>query len=146
MIIYIDMDGVLCDYNSAYKAALSHQPHILYPQSEYGFYIGLKPLEHAIESVNKLIQSPAYDVYILTSPSVKNPACYIEKRLWVEKYFDLDLARKFIISPNKGLFKGDILIDDHITGWGQENFEGEVWHFGGEQFPNWHSILKKLNL
>lgn len=32
------------------------------------------------------------------------------------------------------------MIDDCTEGRGQENFEGEVLHFGSEDFPDWLSI------
>ena len=51
------------------------------------------------------------------------------------------MVRKLIISPNKGLNKGDYLIDDNKSGRGQENFEGELIHFGTEGLYNWAEIL-----
>ena len=87
-----------------------------------------------------------YDVYILTSPAVRNPASYIEKRLWIEKYFNLEFTRKLIISSNKGLLRGDILIDDHKEGWGQDGFKGQFIHFGSTQYPDWNQVLKQLTV
>jgi len=46
-----------------------------------------------------------------------------------------------IISPNKGLNKGDYLIDDNDSGKGQENFEGELLKFGGKEFGDWAKVL-----
>ena len=144
MIIHIDMDGVISDFQSAKKAALKAHPSILEPHLEYGFYMSLAPIKDAISSVQYLIEETPHDIYILTAPAVRNPASYIEKRLWIEKYFNTELARKLIISPNKGLLKGDILIDDHQTGWGQQHFEGQLYHFGGADYPDWSSILNQL--
>ncbi len=36
VIVYIDMDDVLCAFTSARLAALSACPEIKYPQSQYG--------------------------------------------------------------------------------------------------------------
>jgi hypothetical protein len=36
----------------------------------------------------------------------------------MEKYFGLEFTGKLIISPNKGLLKGDILINELISGRG----------------------------
>ena len=86
-----------------------------------------------------------FTIYILTAPSIKNPLCYIEKRLWIEDNFGLEMVKKLIISPNKGLNKGDYLIDDNEFGKGQENFEGKLIHFGSEEFINWKQILEYFN-
>jgi hypothetical protein len=42
------------------------------------------------------------------------------------------------------LLKGDILIDDLISGRGQENFEGEVMQFGSVSFPDWKTVMAQL--
>lgn len=134
-IIYIDMDDVLAQYSISFSRAIKNNPSIQFPQSQPGFFVDLIPVDGAINAVNKLRRN--YDVYILTAPSVKNPLCYTEKRLWIEKYFDLDFCHKLIICSNKGLLKGDYLIDDNITGKGQENFEGKLIQFGTDDCMDW---------
>lgn len=144
MIIYVDMDDVLCDYRGAFEQARTKVPEIVYPQSQYGFFANLAPIKDAVESVNELIASPQFDVYVLTAPSPKNPLSYTEKRVWIEKYFGQTFTEKLIISPNKGLLKGDILIDDITQGKGQESFEGQLIHFGSAEFPDWKSVMQYL--
>ena len=107
--IYIDMDGVLCDYYTAYKETLKNNPDIKFPQSQYGFFRNLKPIKNALRSVEYLMRQRIFDVYILTAPSVNNPLCYSEKREWVEKYMGMKMVERLIISPNKGLNKGNCL-------------------------------------
>ena len=141
MIVYIDMDDVLCDYTAAFNKAIKEMPSIAFPQSQYGFYANLAPITGAIESVQKLINSEGFDPYILTAPSTRNPFSYTEKRVWIEKYFGIEFTEKLIISPNKGLLKGDILIDDLISGRGQESFEGQIMQFGSVSYPNWKAVM-----
>lgn len=141
-IIYVDMDEVLADFYKSYQDKILLNPSIRFPQAEYGFFANLEPIKDSIESVKALIATDIFDVYILTAPSVRNPLCYTEKRVWIEKYFGIDFCEKLIISPNKGLNKGDYLIDDNNTGKGQESFEGKLIHFGSETFPNWVSVVK----
>ena len=143
-IIYVDMDGVLCDYMASYTLALAKEPRIQFPQSQYGFFRNLKPIKEAIESVQLLQQMGRYELYILTAPSIENPLCYTEKRDWVETHLGMDMVAKLIISPNKGLNKGHFLIDDHQFGRGQEHFEGKLLHFGSPSFPNWPAIVDFL--
>lgn len=144
MIIYIDMDDVLCDYTGAHKAALARNPGIKFPQSQFGFFEKLEPLDGAIEVVNLLIAADEYKPYVLTAPSTRNPFSYTEKRVWIERKFDYSFVSNLIICSNKGLLKGDLLIDDNISGKGQENFEGRIIHFGSTDFPNWLAVRKEL--
>jgi len=140
MIIYIDLDDVLCDYSGAFNHAIALTPAISFPQSQYGFYANLAPIVGAIEFVTMLRQDVRFDPYILTAPSFHNPMSYTEKRVWVEKHFGIEFTPHLIICNNKGLLKGDILIDDQVNGRGQEHFEGELIHYGSEQYPDWRAI------
>lgn len=146
MIIHIDMDDTLCDFAGAFHYKVWQNPAIQYPQSQYGFFANLQPLTGAVSAVKALIASPLYDPHILTAPSVKNPLCYTEKRIWIETHFGIEFTEKLIISPNKALIKGDILIDDNIQGKGQDQFEGRLIHFGSPEFPDWAAIRKELGV
>ena len=138
--IYVDMDNVLCDYQSAYDKALKDNPEIIYPQSQYGFFRNLKPMPSAKE-IFKLL-SDKFDVWILTAPSVQNPLCYSEKREWVETYLGYDAAKRLIISPDKSLLIGDYLIDDIEEGRAKQNeFNGVQIVFGIEPYYNWIDVL-----
>jgi len=145
-IVYIDMDDTLCDLQTAAKAAKERNPKMPYPQAEYGFYASFDPLPGAIEAVSKLYCSEEYEPWILTAPSLVNPLCYTEKRVWVEKHLGMRMVERLIISPNKALLKGEFLIDDNVIGKGQDGFEGKLIHFGSDLTPSWRSILDLLNL
>ncbi|MFK7970743.1 MAG: hypothetical protein AB8F95_10260 [Bacteroidia bacterium] len=140
-IIYIDMDDVLCDFSGRSAARKAQTPSIAYPQTQYDFFRSLEPLPDAIESVSYLKKHPQFDIYILTAPSVYNPMCYTEKRMWVEDHLGMDMVKRLIINPHKHLNKGDYLIDDHASGSGQDMFEGKLLHFGSPSFPNWKAVI-----
>lgn len=142
MVVYVDLDGVLADYHGAYGEARLLNPETKYPQSVPGFFTGLHPIDGAVEGFHYLSQS--HDTYILTAPSIMNPHSYTEKRLWVEEHLGFDATEKLIICSNKGLLKGDILIDDNIGGKGQEYFEGELIKFDRNIEGAWKQIIKKL--
>lgn len=139
--IYIDMDGVLCDYDASYAIQKVTNISIKYPQSILGFYENLVPLYGAVEAFNTL--SKNYDVWILTRPSVKNLHCYTEKAIWVKKYLGEKALDKLIISCDKSLLRGDYLIDDQV-GFGQEEFEGELIRFGKHPYNNWEKVTNYL--
>lgn len=132
------MDRTICDYDSQMEIYRAKYPNTEFPQSIRGYFSTMKPLPKAIEAVNKLRECGKYEVYILTAPSVKNPFCYTEKRLWIEHYFDMDLVENLIIAKNKCLVKGDYLIDDKPHGY------DEQIHFGSDEFPDWDTVLNKF--
>ncbi len=145
-IVYIDMDDTLCDFKSAFLKAVEENPAIEYPQSQYRFFANLQPIDGAIEAVKALIDSEQYDPFILSAPSVRNPLSYAEKREWIEAQFGYNFCKKLILCAHKGLLLGDVLIDDNVKGKGQDQFVGELIHFGSQKFPHWNSVRKELGI
>ena len=139
--IYVDMDGVLCDFYGAYKKSIERYPEQKYPQASWGYFLKLEEIKDAVESFKKLQEK--YDVWILTRPSFRNVNCFTEKAQWVWDHLGFDVLEKTIMSGDKSLLKGDYLIDDQ-NGAGQDKFEGEWIHFGSEKFPNWKSVIDYL--
>lgn len=144
IIVHIDMDDTLANYSQAHKEALAKNPKVGYPQSQYGFYTKLAPLQGAFEALAYLRDSEVFEPYIATAPSFMNPMSYTEKRVWIEEHGGEYYIERFAITPNKGLLKGDILIDDLDCGRGQELFEGTLFHFGTEGFSNWDEVMLAL--
>ena len=136
--LYVDMDGVLCDYKKLYDSERESNPTQPYPQSQFGFFLNLESIPFAIDSINHLQKH--FDVWILTRPSTKNLNCYTEKAKWIFDHLGQDIVDKLILCPDKALLKGDYLIDDKI--W--SGFEGEQIHFGQGQFQNWNSVVEYL--
>ena len=139
--VYVDMDGVLCDFLHSYLMWKKNHPQIEYPQSQFGFFSNLKPIENAIESYKELEKH--FDVYILTRPSIYNLMCYTEKADWINRHLGFDVLENLIIACDKSLLKGDYLIDDTVQA-GQLDFEGEFIQFASDKFKDWKSILKYL--
>ena len=137
------MDGVLCDYQGAHDRERIADPAEPWPQRFAGFFQNLVPMPGALAAFRTLFALPGFDVHILTAASVNNPFSYSEKRLWVENHLGFDLCKRLNIAPDKSLFKGDFLIDDHAAGRGQENFEGELMHFGSARWPDWQAVLAR---
>ncbi len=146
MRVYIDMDGVLCDFETAFARDKALFTDTAYPQSREGFYLNLSLIPGAQDAMNVLLTADNIDPFILTAPSIYNPLSYTEKRLWVEKHLGFKWVRRLIISPDKSLLKGDVLIDDHNSGRGQEGFEGRLLHFGSQQCPDWKTVLSTIPL
>jgi 5'(3')-deoxyribonucleotidase len=136
MIVYIDLDDTICNYRKRYEE-LKIREGITYPQSLPNFYTFMKPIDGAIDAVREIHM--LHSMYILTAPSPYNLHTYSGKAQWVEKYLGFEILKNLIICPNKGLLKGDVLIDDRISGYGQEYFSGEII-----KFDHWNITLNKL--
>lgn len=139
--IFIDLDGVLCNFYKAAKKALTDNPEQRYPQSQWGFFLKLEEIEGAVESFRILEEK--FDVWILTRPSFRNVNCFTEKAQWVWDHLGFEVLEKTIMCGDKSLLKGDYLIDDTNTA-GQSEFEGEWIHFRSKDFPNWEAVTNYL--
>ena len=111
-IIYVDMDGVLVDFESGIKKA---EPDLLtFYKGQYDniphIFLWMDPMPGAIESFKALQEK--YDVYILTTAPWKNETALQDKKDWLNKYFGDLIKKKVIFSHHKELLIGDYLIDD----------------------------------
>jgi 5'-nucleotidase len=142
-IILIDMDGVLCDFDKRASELADEgvKPHELFKHPNA--YRDLEPIPGAIEAWIALQEK--YETYILSTPPWTNADGWAEKRLWVEKYLGETAKKKLILSHNKGIIKGDYLIDDRIAN-GVGDFTGEHIHFGTDSFPDWETVLAYFEL
>tara|TARA_X000000368_G_C22757224_1_gene591037 strand:+ start:143 stop:589 length:447 start_codon:yes stop_codon:yes gene_type:complete len=142
-ILYFDMDNVLVDFPSAFpkvspklldefEGRLDEIPNI---------FSLMEPLTGAIEAFQ--ILSKKFDSYLLSTAPWENSSAWSDKNEWVKKYLGGSAYKRLILSHNKHLNIGDYLIDDR-TANGAGQFTGEHIHFGSEQFPDWHSVLKYL--
>ena len=119
-IIYLDMDGVLVDFESALKRV---SPELLDKfAGEYdnipGVFALMDPMPGALEAVDALKEK--YDLYVLSSSPWENPTALGDKLAWVKEYFGGDgreniFFRKVVFSSVKHLSQGDILIDDRTA-------------------------------
>ena len=141
--ILIDQDGVLANYSRRLieivareypderqfaEEELTHfDTHLHYsPENQSaidkialrpGFFESLEPVEGALEALHELVSS-GYDVRICTAPKKSYQYCVTEKLSWIERYLGKDFVRRTILTRDKTLVRGSILIDDkpHVEG------------------------------
>ena len=143
-ILYIDMDGVLVDFQSGIDLLPKNiQIEYLGREDEAPGIFGLmKPYPYAIESFQKL--SKCYDTYILSTAPWDNSSAWSDKLNWVKTYLEKDAHKRLILSHNKNLNEGDYLVDDSPDRNGADKFKGELIHFQSKDFPDWKSVCSYL--
>ena len=141
MIIQIDMDGVLVDFQSGIDAmpkdlVREYDGHF---DNIPGIFSQMKPMEGAIEAFREL--SKNFNVFICSTAPWDNPTAWSDKIKWVQKYLGKEANRKLTLTHNKQLVIGDFLIDDR-TANGADRFQGEHIHFGTNgDYKDWDSVL-----
>ena len=137
MLILIDLDEPLADIERGFfenwRLRFPNEPYILqenrttfYPEDEYpqhlrekvsgiyyepGFYLNLPPVLGSIDALNEMLRL-GHDVMICTSPLSRYEDCVLEKYLWVEKHLGKDFVKRIVMTSDKTIVRGDILIDD----------------------------------
>ena len=141
--VYVDMDNVLVDFQSAFPK-LSKDVLEEYEDDKDdipGIFALMEPMPGAIESFKELVQH--FDTYILSTAPWNNPSAWSDKLLWVKENLGELASRRLILTHHKNLNTGDYLIDDR-TARGADKFAGEHVHFGTKKFPDWQSVMKYL--
>lgn len=171
--LLLDMDGPLADFDQRFwdLCQQNHWPlnidslddprrhrfmteNIINPQhrvmarnvvNETSWFAFLPVTEGATEGVPELMEH--FDVWVCTKPLEANRWCRDDKALWLARHFP-ELVDRLIIAPNKGMIRGDVLLDDapkpkwivdKATAWqpvifpAAFNGEGSMW---GE-LPHW---------
>jgi 5'-nucleotidase len=163
MIILVDMDGVLANFEEKfleiYRSLYPNLPYIpvnlrrrFHIREEYpkeledkvvsvwtkpGFYLSLDPIDKGLESINE-IKNKGHDVFICTSPLSTYENCVLEKYKWVEKYLGNNWVRNIIFTKDKTIVHGNLLIDDNplIKGIKNPSFEHIIYDCSYNKLEN----------
>ena len=138
--IFIDMAGVIADFESAAEAeALVKGVTKLSRPDLFVNYRALGVIDGAIEAVAKL--NADHEVFIASTPPWTRPEVWGHKREWIGEHFPY-LKRRIILTHRKDLLIGDILIDDSRYR-GQPDFQGEwFWFKKNWNNRNWEACLE----
>ena len=141
--LFIDMDGVIVDFLQSAKNSSEYDKYRHCLDKIPDVFLYAPPMEHAIDSVIKLIDSGKYEVYIASTAPWGNINSLSHKRIWIEKYFGDTLKKRLILTHRKDFLMGDYLIDDRTKN-GAGEFKGKLLHFGSQKFPDWKTVLLYL--
>lgn len=157
-ILYIDMDGVVADFELVMQQIAPHielgdngtLPYEVRSKlvdeavlNTPGFFEYLPLINGAKDAVFKLRDSGKYEIYFLSTPMCNVFHSYGGKREWLHISFGDWTEKRLILTHRKDLAIGDYLIDDRTRN-GAGEFKGELLFFAGEKYPNWESILNYL--
>lgn len=149
MILLADLDDTTVDWSGGYDGDLDLNPlleavprkagrlqwdllHGLEPDviehvkailNADGFYERLAPLPGAVEALEARL-SAGDEVFLVSTPWHGNPNSAAEKTRSVIEHFGRDWIKRLILTHDKTLVHGDLLIDDRTTikGARQENW------------------------
>lgn len=135
--VYVDMDGVLADFERAAHAHAMEPSHF---KRVAGAFLDLEPIPGAIEAVATL-ESAGFLVFALTKIPRSNPHAATEKLLWARRHFP-SLDDRIIITPDKGAVgtARDFLVDDHPEWANAIHFPGTLIVFQGD----WEQVLRTI--
>jgi 5'-nucleotidase len=85
--------------------------------TEPGFYSRLEPIAGAKRALKDALAA-GHDVRIVSSPFISNPTCASDKLAWITKHYGSHWASRLVLTNDKTIVNGDILIDDkpEVTG------------------------------
>jgi len=137
-------------FNVKEQYPLDHQPLIEAIYLEQGFYAGLQPIDGSLEALTEMAESD--EVFLCTSPLRANPFCVQEKFEWIEKQLGKAWTKRVIVTKDKTIVDGNVLVDDRE----QKGVQEPIWehvlydqpynvHVTGKRrmtWQNWKAVLQ----
>lgn len=136
--ILIDMDNTLVNYDAEFAARWkslrpSDPPTLITSRAHFemeenfsftlrpvaekimrepGFFVSFSPMPGALEAVRAMV-ADGYTVFFCTAPSpFQWEECVKEKYAWVRRHLGEEFLSKIIVTRDKTMVKGDVLVDD----------------------------------
>lgn len=171
-IILVDMDGVLADWYQGMTEGYSElggdasvfdltrwdlglvdtdKRRMRSVQATPGFYAGLQPIDGGVDALYRLREMGA-TVKICSTPDATNPTCASDKVDWIANHLGTSWVKDLILTHDKTMVRGAILIDDkpEITGCLEPEWEHVLFnqpynsHVTGKRILNGWDALNTL--
>jgi 5'-nucleotidase len=177
MIILIDMDDVLSDFDGEFYTRWNklHPDKLIVPPEERkcfyikdelpeeytrmirdintapGFISSLPEITGGVKAIKEIAEN-GNEVFICTSPLNAYKNCVLEKYEWIEKHLGFEWTLKLILTKDKTIVKGDILIDDkpEVIGVAEPTWEHILFdkpynrHITNRRRLNWNNWKQKI--
>ncbi|XP_005102318.1 5'(3')-deoxyribonucleotidase, cytosolic type isoform X1 [Aplysia californica] len=141
LLVLVDMDQVLCDFEmrllQEFQSRHPNDPFIpleerrtFYARDQYakiradladnirdiynseGFFRDLPEIPGACDAMKELKEMEGVDVFICSSPLTSYEFCLKEKFQWIEEHLGQEWLDKIILTKDKTVANGHVLIDD----------------------------------
>lgn len=136
-VVLVDMDDTVADFTGHALALLAKRhPDILLPDAknttfplanslksdddksklkalfvEAGFFRDMAPIPGAVAALHEMVEL-GFNVRLCSAPLSNSPACLAEKAAWVQQHLGPRWIDRLILTRDKTLVHGDMLIDD----------------------------------
>ena len=177
MKVLVDMDDVIADYEGGFvkKWRELYPGRICIPveqrttwglENQYpaefkedirdvvaskGFIANLEPVAGGLEALAEM-KSKGHDVFICTSPMKMYKHCVVEKYEWIDRHLGSEWVRKLMLTADKTIVSGDIIIDDNpeIKGCAKPSWEHVLYDVAYNRnvtnkrrmtWKNWKQVL-----
>lgn len=168
LIIGVDLDNTLVAWEDAYlRDALAFDQD--FPSDEFrqrstydldtatssaftrlmvmrrpNFYSEMDPIPGALEALVAMVAA-GREVQLISQPDIDNPTCHSDKNAWVARHFGPEWCSRLVLTHDKTLWRGDVLIDDkpHVTGLKRPTWDHVYYtqrynqHLPGPRIDNW---------
>lgn len=122
LLVAVDPKFPIIEPNDWYEyyGYRNHAPHhyelVVKTMSTAGLYENLIAVEGSHEALE--FAAAHAEVMFCSKPDPANPTCESDKKNWLARTYDPYWASRLILTPDKTMVFGDILVDDHpsITG------------------------------
>lgn len=119
-----------------------------------GFIRNLSPVPGGIAAIHAMLEL-GHDVRFCTSYLFEYDHCVLEKYQWIEEHFGASFVERIILTRDKTLIRGDLLIDDkpEVFGLMQPTWEHILYdrphnrQITGQRrltWKNWREILPEV--
>ena len=107
-----------------------------------GLFLNLEPIPGSIEAVRELQQH--HPVRFCSTPFPANPWCAEEKAAWLRRHFGIRAHESLILTADKTLIVGSVLVDDHpeLSGISTPSWERVVFDHPYNQGVQGHRIRR----
>jgi len=142
-VILVDMDDTIADFTGRALALLSMKyPDLVLPKKEVtsfplansfdpadkakvtalflqeGYFRDMEPLPGAVAALHQMVDA-GYNVRLCSAPLSSSPKCLAEKAEWVQRWLGHRWIDRLILTRDKTLVHGALLIDDAPTAKGE---------------------------
>jgi 5'(3')-deoxyribonucleotidase len=144
--IFIDSDGPIADFESAYVKSGLHIDEFKYLIGTYTLLNVVQESINPIQYLKKLDDQDLIKVWILTKTPSESPNAYAEKALWYKRYFPW-LKDRIIFTQDKSVVgtKHDFLLDDRPHKANASKFSGTLIVFDiDKQKESWDNFVNVI--